>query len=64
MFFLMLRQSFLRGRRRKGLAVLTIFLAATLLNLSVDVGDKMSREMKSYGANIQVLPKGYQPRHA
>ena len=61
MFFLMLRQSFFRGRKRKALAVATIALAASLItalmNLSIDVGDKMSKEMKSYGANITVAPK-------
>jgi putative ABC transport system permease protein len=61
MFFLMLRQSFFRGRRRKALATLTIVLAASLItalmNISIDVGDKMSKEMKSYGANINVTPK-------
>lgn len=61
MFFLMLKQSFFMGRRRKILAVLTVFLAAALitalLNLTIDVGDKMAQEMKSYGSNIRVLPK-------
>ena len=61
MFFLMLKQSFFRGRRRKALAAVTIALAASLItalmNLSIDVGDKMSKEMKSYGANINVAPK-------
>lgn len=61
MFFLMLKQSFFRGRRRKALAILTIVLAASLItalmNISIDVGDKMSKEMKSYGANITVTPK-------
>jgi len=61
MFFLMLRQSFFRGRRRKALATATIVLSASLItalmNISIDVGDKMSREMKSYGANINVVPK-------
>ena len=61
MFFLMLRQSFMRGRRRKILATTTIALAATLItalmNLSIDVGDKMAKELKSYGANINVVPK-------
>ncbi len=61
MFFRMLRQSFFRGRRRKALATVTIALAASLItalmNLSIEVGDKMSREMKTYGANIQVVPK-------
>ncbi|MBZ0154636.1 MAG: ABC transporter permease [Alphaproteobacteria bacterium] len=61
MFFLMLRQSFLRGRRRKALAMLTIVLATSLItalmNVSIDVGDKMAKEMKSYGANINIVPK-------
>lgn len=61
MFFTMLRQSFFEGGKRKLLAVLTVALAAalitTLLNLSVDVGDKMAQEMKSYGANIRVTAK-------
>ena len=61
MFFLMLRQSFFRGQRRKALATLTIVLAASLItalmNISIDIGDKMSKELKSYGANINVVPK-------
>jgi putative ABC transport system permease protein len=61
MFFLMLRQSFREGRRRKVLAAITVALAAalitTLFQLSVDVGDKMAKELKSYGANIRVVPK-------
>src|SRR6266568_127706 len=61
MFFRMLRQSFFRGWRRKTLATATIVLSASLItalmNISIDVGDKMSREMKSYGANINVVPK-------
>lgn len=61
MFFRMLRQSFFRGWRRKALATTTIVLSASLItalmNISINVGDKMSREMKSYGANINVVPK-------
>ncbi len=61
MFFLMLKQSFFRGRRRKALAAATIILSASLItalmNISIDVGDKMAKEMKSYGANINVVPK-------
>jgi len=61
MFFRMLRQSFVRGRRRKALATITIVLAASLItalmNISIDVGDKMSKELKSYGANINAVPK-------
>lgn len=48
--------------RRKSLAVLTVFLAAglisALLAVSIDIGDKMARELKSYGANILVEPAG------
>ncbi len=61
MFFRLLRQSFLAGRRRKLLAIITVALAAalitTLFDLSVDVGDKMAQEMTSYGSNIRVVPK-------
>ncbi|MCW2309580.1 ABC transporter permease [Rhodobium gokarnense] len=61
MYLRMIRQSFFEGRKRKALAAITVALAAalitTLLNLSVDVGDKMAREMKAYGSNIRVVPK-------
>lgn len=62
MFWRLLRQSFLQGRRRKILSGLTVALAATLgmalATLSVGVGDKMAQEMRAYGANIRVVPKG------
>jgi putative ABC transport system permease protein len=61
MFFQILKGSFSRGGRKKTLAVITVFFAAclitTLMNLSVDVGDKMAYELKSYGANIHVFSK-------
>ncbi|KAA5606027.1 ABC transporter permease [Roseospira marina] len=61
MLLRMLWQSLFEGRRRKALAALTVALSATLVTtlfaLSVDVGDKMAREMKSYGSNIRVTPK-------
>ncbi|MEF2070814.1 ABC transporter permease [Consotaella aegiceratis] len=57
----MLWRSLFEGRRRKLLAAVTVALSAalitTLFALSVDVGDKMAREMKSYGSNIKVSPK-------
>lgn len=60
MFLSMVKQSFMRGRRRKVLAVATIILASSLItalmNLSIGVGDKMAKEMKSYGANITIVP--------
>jgi putative ABC transport system permease protein len=61
MFFHILKQSFFRGRRRKTLAVVTIVFAASLItalmNISIDVGDKMAQELKTYGANINIVPK-------
>jgi putative ABC transport system permease protein len=61
MFIRMLKQSLVRGRKRKLLAILTILCAAALItalmNVSIDVGDKMTRELKAYGANISLLPK-------
>jgi putative ABC transport system permease protein len=61
MFVRMLKQSLVRGRKRKLLAILTILCAAALItalmNVSIDVGDKMTRELKAYGANITLLPK-------
>lgn len=62
MLWRMLRQSWGRNLRRKGLAIVTVFLAASLISallaVSIDIGDKMSRELKSYGANILIEPAG------
>ncbi len=56
----MIAQSWRRDPRRKALAVATVALAACLLSalmaVSIDIGDKMAREMKSYGANILIEP--------
>ncbi|VGM96623.1 Macrolide export ATP-binding/permease protein MacB [uncultured Avibacterium sp.] len=56
----MLFQSWRYGLKRKLLAIMTIFLAAglvsALLAVSIDIGDKMARELKSYGANILIEP--------
>jgi len=57
----MIHQSFLQGYKKKLLAVITVALAAslvtTLISLVVDVGDKMAMEMKSYGSNINIVPR-------
>ena len=56
----MLFQSWRFGIKRKLLAIITIFLASglvsALLAVSIDIGDKMAKELKSYGANILVEP--------
>jgi putative ABC transport system permease protein len=61
MFARLLYQSFLRQRRRKLLAGLAVALgvgvATAMIAVATDIGDKMSRELRSYGANIVVYPQ-------
>ena len=61
MFLRLLVESFLRQRRRKLLAGLAILLGITvvtaMLAIGTSVGDKINRELSSYGANIVVYPK-------
>lgn len=56
----MLKRSFTRGLKGKLLAIVTIAFAASvaaaMLNLMLDVGDKVNRELKTYGANLVVEP--------
>jgi putative ABC transport system permease protein len=55
-----LLESLARRRRRKLLSILAVALgiaaAATVGTLSLDIGDKISRELRSYGANISITP--------
>lgn len=61
MFWRMLKKSFSKGLKGKLLAVVTIAfgasLASSMLNISLDIGDKVNRELKTYGANILVEPR-------
>lgn len=61
MFTAMVAKSFIRNFRKKIMAIVAISLGASLvaamLNLWLDVGDKMGKELKSYGSNIIVKPK-------
>jgi putative ABC transport system permease protein len=41
-----------------GTIALGASLASSMLNVMLDVGDKVNRELKTYGANINVAPKG------
>ncbi len=56
-----LQEALRRKPRRMLMAVLGVTagaaLAAALLNLSLDIGDKMARELRSYGANLLIQPK-------
>ncbi len=60
MFFRVLRESFARAKGRQALAVTAIALGATvstaMLAVFLSVGDRMSRELRSFGANITVTP--------
>jgi len=61
MFARLVYQSFLRQRRRKLLAGLAIMLgvavATAMIAVAADIGDKISRELRTYGANIGVYPQ-------
>ncbi len=53
-------ESLARRRRRKLLSVFAVALGiavtAAVATLSLDVGDKVSRELRSFGANLSVTP--------
>jgi len=62
MFWRLVRESLWRprNRRRAAWAVLAVALgtavAAAMLNVSLDVGDKVGRELRALGANVLVTP--------
>ena len=60
MFSRLLIESLRRRSSRKLLAGLSVWIGVTLvvalLALSLDVGDKMNRELRSFGANIKLEP--------
>ncbi len=62
MFTRLLSKAIQRRKLRIALAVLAVVMgasiASTLLSISFDINDKMGRELKSYGANIILLPSG------
>lgn len=61
MFFRILKSSLLYSKDSKFLAFLTIFLSVSLiacmLNLTLNIGDEVAKELRSYGSNIIVLPR-------
>ena len=62
MFLRLVSLSFLRRMRRRTVILAAVALgtsaAAGLGDIALDVGDKMSRELNSFGANLVVLPRG------
>lgn len=61
MFWTMVKGALIRQRGRFFLITLTVALgvslAAAMLNVMFDVGDKVNQELKAFGANITVAPK-------
>src|SRR5688572_6011397 len=62
MWWKLLFNSFRRDRRRKLVAMsavaLATCLATFLLNWSLNLGDKIQRELRAYGSNIIIVPQG------
>jgi putative ABC transport system permease protein len=58
----MVRGALLRQKGKMLMVAFTIALGASLatamLNVMLDVGDKVNQELKTYGANITVIPRG------
>jgi putative ABC transport system permease protein len=61
MFLRLLYESFRRQKRRKLLAGIAIALgvgvATAMISVATNVGDKINRELRSYGANLVVTPQ-------
>lgn len=62
MFFLMIFRALRRQLAKRVMIAVTICLGAALttsmLAVMLDIGDKVKQELSSYGANIEVTPKG------
>ena len=61
MFVRLVYESFRRQKRRKLLAGIAITLgvgvATAMIAVATDIGDKISRELRTYGANLLVTPQ-------
>jgi len=61
MFLRLVYESFRRQKRRKLLAGIAIMLgvavATAMIAVATDIGDKINREMRSYRANLVVIPQ-------
>ncbi|MCC8116389.1 MAG: ABC transporter permease, partial [Planctomycetes bacterium] len=62
MFTRIIKGGIVRQRRKLLLIALTVMLgvslATAMLNVMLDVGDKINQELKTYGANLNVVPRG------
>src|SRR5437660_598156 len=61
MFVRLVYESFRRQKRRKVLAGIAITLgvavATAMIAVATDIGDKINRELRSYGANLIITPQ-------
>jgi len=61
MFLRLVFESFRRQKRRKALAgiaiVLGVAVATAMIAVATDIGDKINRELRGYGANLLVTPQ-------
>ena len=61
MFWRIVKGALFRQKGKMALIAFTVALGASLatsmLNTMLGVGDKVNQELKTYGANINVLPK-------
>jgi len=61
MFLRLVFESLRRQKRRKALAAIAIMLGVAvttaMIAVATDVGDKINRELRSYGANLLVIPE-------
>lgn len=61
MFFRMIKGTLLRKKSRMFMIAFTVALgvslATAMMNVMLGVGDKVNEELKTYGANINVIPK-------
>ncbi len=61
MFFRMVRGTFARQWKKMLMIAVTVALGASIatamLNVMLDVGDKINEELKTYGSNITVIPQ-------
>ncbi|OCG05158.1 ABC transporter permease [Gilliamella apis] len=62
MFHRMLLSVLVRQKKKLFLIALTVALgvslATAMLNVMFDVGDKVNQELKAYGANLNIVPRG------
>ena len=62
MWFKLILNSFKRDTRRKAVGIsavaLATCLATFLLNWSLNLGDKIQKDLRAYGANILITPQG------